>query len=102
MPVTCYLCGKNYGRWVFASHHTKCRKVWEEEEKRKPRKARCPVPTGPPNLGQVLAGGARDEEIALYNERALAVWNREVLEECAHCARYTSYPHKAKKRGGGK
>ena len=88
MLVTCYLCGKNYGRYVFPGHHNKCRNVWEEKEKKKPRSERSPVPAGPPHLVQVLAGSAGEEGLELYNQRALAVWNKEVLEECRHCARY--------------
>merc|ERR1719206_616613 len=88
MLVTCYLSGKNYGRYVFPGHHNKCRNVWEEKEKKKPRSERSPVPAGPPHLVQVLAGSAGEEGLELYNQRALAVWNKEVLEECRHCARF--------------
>merc|ERR1719206_645058 len=87
MLVTCYLCGKNYGRYVFPAHHNKCRNVWEEKEKKKPRSERSPVPAGPPHLVQVLAGSAGEEGLELYNQRALAVWNKEVLEECRHWSR---------------
>ena len=88
MPVTCYLCGRHFGKWSFGFHFSNCHKNWEEEQKKKPKKQRRPLPAAPENLNRVLTGEVNDEELSEFNEASAAVWNEEVLEECNNCGRY--------------
>ena len=87
MQVTCYLCGRDFGRRSFGIHITSCRRKWEEQQRILPRNQRRSRPVAPDNLDRVMAGEVEEEELEQLNEAAVKVWNEQVLVECRNCGR---------------
>ena len=87
MQVTCYLCGRDFGRRSFGIHITSCRRKWEEQQRILPRNQRRSRPVAPENLVRVVAGEMGEEELEQFNEAAVKVWNDCVLVECMNCVR---------------
>ena len=51
--LMCYVCGRDYGTKSLGIHLKTCVKKWENEENKKPRKQRRPLPQPPPGLMEV-------------------------------------------------
>jgi len=96
MPVTCYLCGRDFGSRSIAIHVPHCRKRWEDEQRKIPKSQRRSPPTPPDQLDEVLQGKLEGEDLRKFNEAAMTEWNRAVLEECEYCGR-TFLPNKLAK-----
>lgn len=52
--LMCYICGREFGTKSLGIHIKSCIKKWEDEEAKKPRASRRPVPQPPPILFDVL------------------------------------------------
>ena len=89
MPVTCYICGRDFGSRSIVIHVPNCLKKWEDEQKKLPKSKRRPLPKAPEHLDEIMAGKLEGEELKRFNEAAIGEWNRAVLAECEHCGRYT-------------
>ena len=89
MPVTCFLCGRDFGRRSIIIHHPACQRKWEMEQARLPEDAtRRLVPEEPRLLARLLAGEEiTAEELEEHNAEAANIWSREVLVRCEHCGR---------------
>merc|ERR1712123_477448 len=96
MPVTCYLCGRDFGSRSIAIHVPNCLKKWEDEQKKLPKSQRRPLPRAPEQLDQILEGKLQGEDLKRFNEAVMEEWNRAVLAECEHCGR-TFFPTKLAK-----
>ena len=94
MPVSCYLCGRDFGSRSIAIHVPHCAKKWEDEQRKLPKSLRRSPPQAPDNLDRVMAGQLEGEELKQFNMEAVKMWNQAVLVACQHCKRYlfdTSY-----------
>eukprot|EP00092_Neocalanus_flemingeri_P002571 GFUD01002753.1.p1 GENE.GFUD01002753.1~~GFUD01002753.1.p1 ORF type:complete len:217 (-),score=49.05 GFUD01002753.1:29-679(-) len=87
MPVSCYLCGRDFGSRSIAIHVPNCAKRWEDEQRILPKSQRRPLPPGPDNLDRVMAGQLDGEELKTFNRSAVKQWNEAVLVSCSHCKR---------------
>merc|ERR1712123_414644 len=96
MPVSCYLCGRDYGLRSIAIHVPHCLKKWEDEQKKIPRSKRRSPPKRPEKLDRVIEGLIHGEELKEFNEEATKTWNTAVLVECGHCLR-TFFSRKVRK-----
>ncbi|GAQ83333.1 hypothetical protein KFL_001440210 [Klebsormidium nitens] len=69
-------------------HLSICSKLekWLNEENKKPKKERRPLPQPPKEL-PILNGPASPKEIDAFNEAMYEHWEKEVLESCAYCGR---------------
>jgi len=92
-PISCYLCGRDFGTRSIGIHTPNCLKKWTEEQEGLAPNLRKPPPSPPPALEAALAGQLSREELRKYNREAVQRWNQAVLEECIHCKR-TFFPHK--------
>jgi zinc-finger of a C2HC-type len=54
--LTCYICGREFGTSSLEIHLKSCKKKWELEEEKKPKKDRRPVPSAPTNFDEMLTG----------------------------------------------
>ena len=82
MPVTCFLCGRDFGRRSIIIHVPACRRKWEAEQAR-------PSPGEPRLLARLMAGEeVTEEELEEHNNEAANIWSREVLVTCANCDRW--------------
>ena len=112
MPVTCYLCGRDFGSKSIAIHVPNCIQKWKDDQKRLPLSQRLPIPQAPEQFEKVLSGQLQGNELKNYNEAARKEWKLAALVECSNCGRYfssecvtiynllllrTFFPHKLKK-----
>ncbi len=87
MPVTCFLCGRDFGRRSILLHLPVCRRKWAAEQARLPEDAR-PEPEEPRLLARLLAGEELTSgQLEEHNAEAATIWNREVLVRCENCGR---------------
>ena len=93
MPVSCYLCGRDFGTRSIGIHVPHCVKKWEDEQKKMPRSKRRSPPEPPEKLDRVIEGQINGKELKEFNEAAIKMWKTAVLVECKHCHR-TFFPHK--------
>jgi hypothetical protein len=47
MPVTCYICGRDFGTASIVIHIPQCEKKWDVQQQKLPAKQRRPPPTKP-------------------------------------------------------
>ena len=52
MPVTCYICGRDFGTASIVIHIPQCEKKWDVQQQKLPAKQRRPPPTKP--FGNIL------------------------------------------------
>ena len=90
MPVSCYLCGRDFGSRSIAIHVPHCAKKWEDEQRKLTKSLRRSPPQAPDNLVRVMAGQLEGEELKEFNRQAAKMWNEAVLVACHHCKRYYS------------
>ena len=88
MPVSCYLCGRDFGSRSIAIHVPNCAKKWEDEQRKVPKSLRRSPPRAPDNLDRVMEGKLDGEELRQFNIEAVKMWNEAVLVTCQHCKRY--------------
>ena len=67
MPVSCYICGRDFGTKSISIHIPNCIKKWEAEQKKLPKSQRRPPPQPPQNLDKVISGELRGEELYKFN-----------------------------------
>merc|ERR1739838_79224 len=96
MPVSCYLCGRDFGTRSIAIHVPNCAKKWEDEQKKLPKSERRSPPQAPGNFDRVMTGQLEGEELKEFNMAAVKQWNEAVLVSCDHCKR-TFFPNKLTK-----
>ena len=89
MPLTCYLCGRDFGRKSLGIHLPVCRKKFHIEQKSLPDNLKRVEPEPPQLLDKILAEeDIREDDIKNYNDRAVEIWNNETLVKCDHCNRF--------------
>ena len=52
--IVCYICGRQYGSASIEIHQKQCKKLWIQQEMKKPKSERRPLPKAPDMSG---AGG---------------------------------------------
>ena len=67
MPVSCYICGRDFGTKSISIHIPNCIKKWEAEQKKLPKSHRRPPPQPPQNLDKVISGELRGEDLYKFN-----------------------------------
>ncbi|TRY75134.1 hypothetical protein TCAL_00666 [Tigriopus californicus] len=88
MPVTCYICGRDFGTKSIKIHIPNCEKKWDNEQEKLPKKERRPVPQAPQNFDKVLSGEiSAPKQLQEYNEQAFNDFNTKSLQECPNCGR---------------
>ena len=87
MPVTCHLCGRDFGSKSIAIHVPNCIQKWKDDQKRLPLSQRLPIPQAPEQLEKVLNGQLQGKELKHYNEAARKEWKLAALVECSNCRR---------------
>ena len=103
--IMCYICGREYFKKSINIHIDQCKVKFLNEEKKKPKSERRPLPKEPKNFDDVVTGkgdGNRDA----YNDEAFKEYNENALERCDGCAR-TFLPdsfakHQKRCNGSGK
>jgi len=86
-PVTCYICGRDFGSKSVGIHLTSCKKKWEAEQEKLPKKERRPIPAAPQDFDKVLKGEIKGKDLAKINQKASEEHNDSALETCQFCAR---------------
>lgn len=81
--------GREYGTTSIEIHLKTCRKKWEQEEEKKPKKDRRPVPEPPKNFEEVVIGAKSGAKVDLeaYNNDAFKTYNEVALLPCHNCGR---------------
>ena len=87
MPVSCYICGRDFGTKSISIHIPNCIKKWENEQKKLPKSQRRPPPSAPVNLDKVISGELKGEDLYKFNGEVLQEWNDSALVPCDNCAR---------------
>ncbi|XP_023323739.1 uncharacterized protein LOC111697839 [Eurytemora carolleeae] len=87
MPVSCYICGRDFGTRSISIHIPSCQKKWEIEQNKLPRHQRRPPPQAPQNLEKVISGELSGAELNKFNADALRDWNDAALLACEFCSR---------------
>ena len=88
MPVTCYLCGRDFGKTSIGIHLPVCKRKFQHEQKTLPPGLQCDLPEPPANLDLILSKVPTDDQvIAAFNDAAKHTWNKLVLVGCDACGR---------------
>ena len=87
MPVSCYICGRDFGTKSISIHIPNCIKKWEAQQKKLPKSERRPPPAAPRDLDKVISGELKGDELDKYNSAALEDWNKAALQPCEFCQR---------------
>ena len=91
MPVTCYLCGRDFGKKSIGIHLPVCIKKFQFEQKHLPKELQSDLPSRPESLDLILSQGPVEErDVTLYNEEAKEIWNKSVLVKCGACGRFVT------------
>ena len=86
-PVTCYICGRDFGSRSIGIHLPNCQKKWEAAQEKLPKKERRPLPTAPENFEKVVSGEIKGKELVKLNQQAFDDYNTSALETCTNCGR---------------
>jgi len=86
-PVTCYICGRDFGTRSIGIHIPSCTKKWDNEQEKLPKSQRRPVPTAPENFEKVISGEIKGKELVKMNQKAFDDYNETALESCPWCGR---------------
>ena len=92
MGVSCYLCGRDFGRASFGIHLTTCRERWSREQGDPSVKQ----PSPPPGIEQALSGTLKGRQLIEFNRQSVALWKALVLKPCSVCSR-TFFPNQLAK-----
>ena len=97
MPVSCYICGRDFGTKSISIHIPNCIKKWEAAQKKLPKEQvsyqiicktrgdlelskksfqRRPPPTAPQDLDKVIAGELKGEDLNKFN--AQVTWGSNI------------------------
>lgn len=87
MPVTCYICGRDFGSRSIGIHLPNCQKKWDIEQEKLPKAQRRDVPAPPPDFDKVLSGEIKGKALAKVNQQAFEEYNDSALVPCPYCAR---------------
>ena len=106
-PVTCYICGRDFGTRSIGIHLPSCQKKWEAQQvswelwnwqklwnfkiifkEKLPKEKRRPLPTAPENFDKVISGEIKGKELIKMNQKAFDDYNECALEACNWCGRY--------------
>lgn len=87
--IICYICGKEYGTASIDIHLKTCKKRWLDEEAKKPKKERRPLPQPPKDFDNIKIKGSsmKQSEMDALNEEAFNKFNEESRVPCPHCGR---------------
>jgi len=85
--LMCYICGREFGTASLEIHLKSCKKKWEDEEAKKPKAQRRPVPSPPQNFDDIVAGRVKPDQMENYNNDAFKNYNEKALVPCPNCAR---------------
>jgi hypothetical protein len=103
MPVSCYICGRDFGTKSISIHIPNCIKKWDAAQKKLPKEQRRAPPSAPVDLERwqctlyltfpgghlrVIKGELKGEQLDQYNTQALQDWNTAALSGCEHCKRW--------------
>ena len=92
MGVSCYLCGRDFGRASFGIHMVSCLEKWSREQ----GDATVRQPSPPPGIEQALSGTLKGRQLIEFNRESVALWKALVLKPCSACSR-TFFPGQLKK-----
>ena len=88
MPVTCFICGRDFGRKSLGIHLPACRRKFENEQRSLPDHLKKNEPPTPKLLEKILNEEEMSElELNEYNTEAVNIWNNETLVKCQNCNR---------------
>ena len=87
MPVSCYICGRDFGTRSIGIHLPSCQKKWEAQQEKLPKEKRRPLPTAPENFDKVISGEIKGKELIKMNQKAFDDYNECALEACQWCGR---------------
>ena len=95
VACACYICGREYGTHSLQIHIKTCKKKWEIEQSKLPKRKRRPLPKPPEELDRQLdalkTGQLSAKEHAdlmeKHNAVAYAKWDQEALVSCKNCGR---------------
>lgn len=87
--IICYICGREYGTASIEIHLKTCKKKWEDEEAKKPKKERRPLPQPPKDFDNIKIKGSsmKQSEMDALNEEAFNKFNDESRVPCQNCGR---------------
>lgn len=83
--IICHICGRQYGTASIAIHVKSCTKKFEEEESKKPKNLRRPVPTT--TVSYETLSNLSPAQLEQHNEMAFKNYNDTVLQRCENCGR---------------
>lgn len=86
-PVTCYICGRDFGTRSIGIHIPSCTKKWENEQEKLPKSNRRPVPQAPENFDKVISGEIKGKDLIKMNQKAFDDYNETSLQSCQWCGR---------------
>ena len=87
MPLTCFLCGRDFGKKSLGIHLPACERKWSLEE----------FPQEPKHLEKILHGDElSSSQVNEYNQEAYNIWKKQVLVKCQNCDR-SFFPDKLTK-----
>ena len=93
MGVSCYLCGRDFGRASFGIHMVSCLEKWSREQQ---GDATVRQPSPPQGIEQALSGTLKGRQLIEFNRESVALWKALVLKPCSACSR-TFFPGQLKK-----
>jgi len=85
MPVTCFICGRDFGTRSIAIHLPNCRKKWENEQEKLPKSQRRPLPEPPELFEKILSGEIKGKTLKKANQQAFDEFNESALVACQNC-----------------
>jgi len=87
MPVTCYICGRDFGTRSIGIHLPNCQKKWDQEQDKLPKSQRRDLPKPPEDFDKVLSGEIKGKALQKMNNKAFEDYNDTALMPCEHCGR---------------
>ena len=95
MGVSCYLCGRDFGRASFGIHLVSCMERWSREQGNDDG-ASVRQPSPPAGIELALSGNLKGRQLIEFNRESVALWKALVLKPCSACSR-TFFPGQLKK-----
>lgn len=87
MPVTCYICGRDFGTRSIGIHLPNCQKKWDTEQEKLPKCQRRPIPQAPEGFDKILSGEIKGKNLTKVNQKAFEEFNDTALLPCENCQR---------------
>jgi hypothetical protein len=60
--VTCFICGREFGKASIAIHIPQCEKKWDMEQLKLPKKQRRPCPEKPQEYERIISGELKGKD----------------------------------------